>query len=333
MALFKSRKKNDIVVKALQESKKTKSEKYETGLKTSRDSFTKKILKLATKHRNINEEYFKDLEEVLIMADVGVSFTMDLIEKLKTETKIKNITDSKKMNKLIFDFLFKTYSNGKEGISKINIIDGELNVILVMGVNGVGKTTTIGKLAKIFVDQGKEVSLAAADTFRAGAVAQLEVWAERTNCSITIPEKEGQDPSSVVFKAIHEAINDKTDILIVDTAGRLQNKEYLMKELEKMNKIIERESGKKAIETLLILDATTGQNGILQASAFNEVTKLTGIVLTKMDSSSKGGIILSIKDSFDIPVKFIGLGEDINDLEVFDPSEYLKSLTKGVENE
>ncbi len=326
MALFKKKKQTDIVKEAIQETKLTKSEKYKKGLKTSREGFAKKILKLATKHRKVNEEYFQELEEIFIMADIGVQFTMDLIKKLKEESKVKNIQEVEDVNKLITEYLTKQYTLGMEGIHKLNLVEGELNVILVMGVNGVGKTTTIGKLTRRLLDEGKKVALAAGDTFRAGAVAQLQVWADRSECEITVPSKDGQDPASVVFAAIAKAKESNPDVLIVDTAGRLQNKEHLMKELEKINKIIERESGKPAVETLLVLDATTGQNGVSQASAFNEVASLTGIVLTKMDSSAKGGIILPIKNTFNIPVKFIGLGEGIEDLEEFDVKEFLNGL-------
>ncbi len=326
MSLFKKNKQKDFVKEAIQETKLTKSEKYSKGLKTSREGFGKKFLKLATKHRKVNEDYFNELEEIFIMADIGVNFTMDLIKKLKEESKVKNIQDTEEINKLIVEYLTKQYTLGMEDIHKLDLKDDQLNVILVMGVNGVGKTTTIGKLTRRLIDEGKTVALAAADTFRAGAVAQLQVWAERANCEITVPAKDGQDPASVVFVAIEKAKESNPNVLIVDTAGRLQNKENLMNELAKINKIIERESGNPAVETLLVLDATTGQNGVLQAESFNDVTSLTGIVLTKMDSSAKGGIILPIKNSFNIPVKFIGLGEGIEDLEEFDVNEYLRGL-------
>ncbi len=326
MALFKKKKQEDIVKEAIQETKLTKSEKYKKGMKSSREGFGRKILKLATKHRKVNEDYFADLEESLIMADIGAQFTMDLLKLLKEEARIKNIQETEEINKLIITYLTKQYTAGMEDIHRLNLKDDQLNVILVMGVNGVGKTTTIGKLTKRLMDEGKTVALAAADTFRAGAVAQLQVWADRSNCEITTPDKDGQDPASVVFQAIAKAKESKPDVLIVDTAGRLQNKENLMRELEKINNIIERESGNKAVETLLVLDATTGQNGVSQASSFNEVAALTGIVLTKMDSTAKGGIILPIKNTFNIPVKFIGLGETIEDLEEFDVNEYLKGL-------
>ncbi len=325
MALFK-KKQQDIVKDKIAEIKLTKEEKYSKGLKASREGFGKKFKKLVTKHREVNEEYFSDLEEVFIMADIGVQFTMDLIKKLKEESKIKNIKDTEEINELIYNYLREQYTSGIDGISKLNLKEDQLNVILVMGVNGVGKTTTIGKLTKRLTDEGKVVSLAAADTFRAGAVAQLQVWADRVNCEITTPDKEGQDPASVVYKAIEKAKESKPDVLIIDTAGRLQNKENLMNELAKLNKIIERESGNPAVETLLVLDATTGQNGVSQAQSFNEVASLTGIILTKMDSTAKGGIILPIKNTFDIPVKFIGLGEGLEDLEEFDVEEFLKGI-------
>ncbi len=326
MALFKKKKENDIVKQVIQEKKLSKHEKYIKGMKTSREGFARKIKKLATKHRSVNEDYFQELEEIFVMADLGIQFTMDLLKKLKEESKVRGITDVEEINKLIVDFLTEQYTSGMEGVHKLNLVEGELNVILVMGVNGVGKTTTIGKLTRRLLAEGKTVALAAGDTFRAGAVAQLQVWADRNDCEITTPVKDGQDPASIVFEAVAKAKESKPDVLIIDTAGRLQNKEHLMKELEKMYKIIERESGKPASETLLVLDATTGQNGVSQAASFNDIAALTGIVLTKMDSSAKGGIILPIKNTFDIPVKFIGLGEGIDDLEEFDVSEFLQGL-------
>jgi len=326
-------KNKDIVLDAAKESRETLTEKYRKGMKNSRDSFAKKFLNLATKHRKVDDEYFQELEDLLITSDVGVEYTLNLITKLKETAKRKNITDTKETNELIFEFLFERYLNKEKDQTSLNLIDGEVNVILVIGVNGVGKTTSIGKLAKRLINEGKKVSFAAADTFRAGAVEQLKIWAERNDCEITIPKKEGQDPSSVVFEAIEKSKINKPDVLIIDTAGRLQNKENLMNELKKINRIVEKQSGKKVAESLLVLDATTGQNGVRQAEAFNEVTNLTGIILTKMDSSSKGGIILNIKDSFSIPVKFIGLGESIDDFEVFDLEKYLYGLTEDLINE
>lgn len=334
MGIFKRLKKNnDKVVDLIKESRDSSVNKYDKALKTSRDSFIKKIKVLATKHRKIDEEYFNELEELLIMSDVGIKYTSILIPKLKNEIRINKITDVNEINQLIFEFLFKNYLDDKNEISRLDLVDGELNIILVIGVNGVGKTTSIGKLTNKLTKEGKKVSLAAGDTFRAGAVSQLKVWSERTNVNITVPKKEGQDPSSVAYEAIQEAKKNNDDVLIIDTAGRLQNKTHLMNELEKLNRVITKESGKPPVEVLLVLDATSGQNGVNQALSFNEVTKLTGIILTKMDSSSKGGIILYIKDAFSIPVKFIGLGEKLDDFEEFDIEKYLYGLTKELFNE
>lgn len=320
----------DVVVEKIQEIKKSNTEKYEKAMTKSRESFTKKIQKFVSKNRVINEEFFDELEEILITSDLGVNYTDELIKKLKSESKIQKAISPEEINEILFETMFGEYVDGKEEITKLNLQSG-LNVILVIGVNGVGKTTTIGKLTKRFTEEGKSVTLAAADTFRAGAVAQLSVWAERTKVPIVVPEKEGQDPASVVFQGISKAKETNSDILLVDTAGRLQNKKNLMSELEKINKIIFRETEKKPSETLLVLDATTGQSGVSQAEGFNEVTDLTGIVLTKMDSSSKGGIILSIKQMFNIPVKFIGLGENLEDLEPFELEKYIYGLTSELE--
>lgn len=325
-------KNNDEVLDVVKTNiEKQKTEKYEKALSKSRESFTNKIQLLFAKHREVNEEYFQELEEILILSDVGVHQTTELINTLKNQAKIKKISTSSEMNELIFSFLFERYTQNQKNLFNLNLTKNELNVILIMGVNGVGKTTTIGKLTKKLLDDNWKVSLVAGDTFRFGAVEQLKIWAQRNNVSIATPEKQGQDPGSVVYQGIAKAKNNNTEVLIVDTAGRLNNKQNLMQELEKINKIIEKETGKKTKETLLVLDATTGQNGIIQASAFNDIVKLTGIILTKMDSSAKGGIILSIKDTFDIPVKYIGLGEGIDDLEQFDLNKYLYGLTSGLE--
>lgn len=326
--LFNNEKSNDVVLDKISESKKESIEKYSTALYKSRESFTKKIQKLLSRNRKIDENYFEELEEVLITSDIGVNYVASLIETIKTDVKIKKITDPKQINELIFEKMFGDYLDGDEEIVKLNLVPERLNVILVVGVNGVGKTTTIGKLSNKFKNEGRKISLAAADTFRAGAVEQLRIWSRKVDIPITLPKKDGQDPASVVYEAIQNAKNDGTEILICDTAGRLQNKVNLMKELEKINSIIERETGEKPIETLLVIDATTGQSGVQQAYGFNELIDLTGIVLTKMDSSSKGGIIISIKSMFNIPVKFIGLGERLIDLEEFDLTKYIYSLTK-----
>lgn len=323
MNLFK-RKKKDLVVETLKE---TQGDKYYQGLKKSRENLIVKILKLATNNRKIDDVYFKELEKILISADVGAKFTMSLIEILKEKVKLKNIQDHDEIKKIIIDTLLKNYSNNLDELQQLNIVDNKLNVFLIAGVNGVGKTTSIGKLVKWLIEnKNKKILLAAADTFRLGAVEQLKIWAERNKISIVAPKKENQDPASVVFEAIETSKKDDIDILIIDTAGRLQNKEGLMREIEKIKKIITRETGNLPIESLLVLDATTGQNGISQASIFNDFLSLTGIILTKMDSSSKGGIILSIKNSFNVPVKFIGFGEGIDDLQEFNIEKYLKNL-------
>ncbi len=328
---------DEVKEKLIESQEENIVKKYEKALQKSNDSFAKKIKRLTRRKIKIDDAYFEELEEIFISADFGAIYTNELIRQLKDEVRINKISDSEKLNDHIIKFLFEKYvatNNKKTKFSnELNITKGELNVILVIGVNGVGKTTSIGKLSKKLIQDGWKISMAAADTFRAGAVKQLEEWANRTNTNITVPEKEGQDPASVVFKAIESAMENKDEILLVDTAGRLQNKENLMKELEKIEKIIISKTGKPPVETLLVLDATTGQNGVHQASSFNDVTKLTGIILTKMDSSSKGGIIISIKDTFDIPVKLIGLGESLDDLEKFDIEKYLYSLSIELQGE
>ena len=320
---------NDIVVDAIKTSRKDNLDKYDTGLKKSRDSFIKKIKTVIVKNREINDEFFTDLEETLILADVGPSYSAQLVKELKFEAKLEKATTPNETLELILEKMFSIYMDD-EVSTELNIKKGELNVILIIGVNGSGKTTSIGKMVKKLTSEDWKVTLAAADTFRAGAVAQLDEWAKKTSTPIVKPEKEGQDPASVVYKGIQEAKDNNSDVLIIDTAGRLHNKKNLMAELEKMYKIIEKETGKPADETLLVLDGTTGSNGINQASAFNEVAKLTGIIITKMDSSAKGGIILSIKDTFNLPVKYIGLGESLDDLEKFDITKYLYGLTKDI---
>ncbi len=332
--LFKRKKKKDEVLDAVKESRSlSTSDKYDKGMKKSRTSFTKKVKAFFSRKRPVNDEYFNDLEETLIMSDVGAEFTSKLIDELKKEARINKITDFDQMNELVIEYLFKDYLSGDKEVKKLEIKEGELNIILVIGVNGVGKTTTIGKLTKRLIDQGYKTHMVAADTFRAGAVQQLEEWARRVNTTITTPEKEGQDPGSVVYKGLEKAKEDSANVVIIDTAGRLQNKKNLMIELEKIYSIIEKVAGKPADETLLVLDATTGQNGVSQAEAFNDVAKLTGIVLTKMDSSSKGGIILSIRRAFNIPVKFIGLGESLDDLQEFDIRSYMEALTSDLVKE
>ncbi len=331
---MRSRFKKDNETKVIKEIEQKRTEQnYHKGLKKSRsqDSFVFKLRKLTSRHKEVNEEYFKDLEEILVMSDINYSYVKELIDNLKETSRVKKILDPKELNELLFDYMFSIYLDKDETITKLNISkNNELNVILVTGVNGSGKTTSIGKIANMYKNEGYKILLAAADTFRAGAVLQLEKWATKNGVSIVVPKTTGQDPASVVFEAVEKAQEGDFDLLIVDTAGRLQNKKNLMQELAKINRILVSKLGSKPNESLLVIDATTGQNGVSQAKEFNEVTDISGIILTKMDSSSKGGIILSIKNSFNIPVKLIGLGEGIDDLEYFNIANYLKALTEDI---
>ena len=306
------------------------NEKYVVGLDKSNTTFSDRINELAARFREINDEYFEELENILIMADVGVSMVMKIVSEIKTEVRLQNITDPKEINDIIIDKMFVIYANDTVMSTKINYAPDGLTVILLVGVNGAGKTTTIGKLAhRIMLDEGKKVVVAAGDTFRAGAIDQLAVWAERVGVEI-VKVKEGGDPSAVVYDALNKAIESHADVLICDTAGRLQNKVNLMNELEKMNRIIKRVVPNGPQETLLVIDATTGQNGVSQAVEFSKITDITGIVLTKMDGTAKGGIVLSIKDQLNIPVKFIGLGEKVDDLQEFDLEQYIYGLCKNL---
>ena len=309
------------------------NEKYVVGLDKSSETFSDRINELAARFREINDEYFEELENILIMADVGVSMVMKIVSEIKTEVRIRNITDPREINDIIVDKMFVIYANESVMSTKINYAAEGLTVILMVGVNGAGKTTTIGKLAhRIVHDEGKKVVVAAGDTFRAGAIDQLAVWAERVGVDI-VKGKEGGDPSAVVFDALNKAKETGADVLICDTAGRLQNKVNLMNELEKMNRIIKRVVPEGPHETLLVVDATTGQNGVSQAIEFSKITDITGIVLTKMDGTAKGGIVLSIKDQLNIPVKFIGLGEQVDDLQEFDLEQFIYGLCKGLVEE
>ena len=309
------------------------NEKYVVGLDKSSETFSDRINELAARFREINDEYFEELENILIMADVGVSMVMKIVSEIKTEVRIRNITDPREINDIIVDKMFVIYANESVMSTKINYAAEGLTVILMVGVNGAGKTTTIGKLAhRIVHDEGKKVVVAAGDTFRAGAIDQLAVWAERVGVDI-VKGKEGGDPSAVVFDALNKAKETGADVLICDTAGRLQNKVNLMNELEKMNRIIKRVVPEGPHETLLVVDATTGQNGVSQAIEFSKITDITGIVLTKMDGTAKGGIVLSIKDQLNIPVKFIGLGEQVDDLQEFDLEQYIYGLCEGLVEE
>ena len=301
------------------------NEKYVAGLDKSSTSFSDKINSLAARYREIDDDYFEELENILIMSDVGVNMVMTIVDEIKKEVRIENIKDPKMINDIIVDKMFVIYANDSYMTTKINYAKEGPTVILMVGVNGAGKTTTIAKLAHKMKEEGKSVMVAAGDTFRAGAIDHLDVWANRLGITC-IKGKEGGDPSSVIFDGVKQAKEAGVDVLICDTAGRLQNKVGLMKELEKMNRIIKKTIPEGPHETLLVIDATTGQNGVNQAEEFAKITDITGIVLTKMDGTAKGGIVLSIKDSLNIPVKFIGLGESMNDLQEFDLEQYIYGL-------
>ena len=300
---------------------------YEKGLTKSRQGFVSKLVNLTNKYNKINDEYFDELEEILIMADIGVNTVMELIDKLRDRVRKEGISQPEELKELIVDELFITYVDDDVLSSKINYATNGPTVLLFVGVNGVGKTTTIGKLAWNLKNDGKKVLLIGADTFRAGAVSQLKEWSEKVGVSF-YGKEQGADPASVVFDGLVLAKQDNYDVVLIDTAGRLQNKVNLMKELEKINKVIAGQIEGGARETLLVIDATTGQNGISQAKAFQEITNLTGIVLTKLDGTAKGGIVLAIKATIGLPVKYIGLGEAKEDLRVFDIEKYIYGLFK-----
>ncbi len=302
---------------------------YEKGLTKSREGFVSKLANLTNKYRTINDDYFDELEEILIMADIGVNTVMEFIDRLRDRVVKEKIDDPNVLKEIIVDELFIIYVNDEVLVNKINFSDDGPTVVLFVGVNGVGKTTTIGKLANKLKSEGKKVLLVGADTFRAGAVAQLEEWSRRIDVSF-YGKEEGSDPASVVFDGCTKAKEEDFDVVLVDTAGRLQNKVNLMKELEKINKVIGQIIEGGPHETLLVIDATTGQNGISQAKAFKEITNITGIVLTKLDGTAKGGIVLAIKDDAGLPVKYIGLGEGKDDLQVFDIEKYIYGLFKDM---
>lgn len=301
---------------------------YDKGLEKTRKEFVSELSILGHKYTKVTDEYYDELENILIKADIGINTVMDFIDKLKKRVKEEKITDGKYLQEVIVDELFMIYVGDDSLTDKINLQENGPTVILMVGVNGVGKTTTIGKLANIYHKNGKKVMLIAGDTFRAGAVPQLKEWAERT-ISLFVG-KENADPASVIYDGLENAVKEKVDIVLIDTAGRLQNKVNLMNELEKINKVIGKHIPNAPHETLLIIDATTGQNGISQAESFKEITNITGIVLTKLDGTAKGGIVLAIKEKTNLPVKFIGLGEGINDLKAFDIEEYIYGLFKDM---
>lgn len=305
----------------------SEKELYDKGLEKTREEFTSKLNLLNKKYKKVNSEYFEELEEILIMADIGVNTVMSFMDRLVERARKEKIDDPELLKELIVDELFIIYVNDEILVNKINYSDDGPTVVLFVGVNGVGKTTSIAKIAYREKNMGKKVMLVAGDTFRAGAVEQLTLWGDRLGIK-TISGNENADPSSVIYKALEEAKKDNYDIILIDTAGRLQNKINLMKELEKVNRVISSLIPNAPHETLLVIDATTGQNGISQAKNFKEITNITGIVLTKLDGTAKGGIVLAIKEEVNIPVKYIGLGEKVEDLRTFDIEKYIYGLFK-----
>ncbi|MTD30271.1 signal recognition particle-docking protein FtsY [Planomicrobium sp. YIM 101495] len=300
------------------------TEKYKEGLTKTRTGFTSKINDLVARYRKVDEDFFEELEEVLLQADVGFETVMELIDQLRYEVQRQNVKDTSQILSVISEKLVEIYESGEEQMHELQL-DNELSVILFVGVNGVGKTTTIGKLAHRLKSEGKTVLLAAGDTFRAGAIEQLDVWGQRVGVDV-IKQSAGSDPAAVMYDAVRAAKSRGVDVLICDTAGRLQNKVNLMSELEKVHRVISREIPGAPHEVLLALDATTGQNAMIQAQTFKEATNVTGIVLTKLDGTAKGGIVLAIRRKLDIPVKFVGLGEQMEDLQPFDPEKYVYGL-------
>ena len=302
------------------------TEKYVEGLSKSRDNFVNKLSVLGIKYTKVSDDFYDELEEILITADIGVNTVMDFVDRLKKRVKEEKIEDFEYLKEVIVDELFMIYVGDELLASKLQLKPNETNVILFVGVNGVGKTTSIAKIAYNLKNEGKKVMLIAGDTFRAGAVSQLEEWAKRVGVSFFGDDR--TDPSAVIYDGLTKAKEEKYDVVLVDTAGRLQNKSNLMKELEKMNRVIGEITPGNPVETLLVIDATTGQNGISQAKSFKEITNITGIVLTKLDGTAKGGIVLAIKELVGIPVKYVGLGEKETDLIPFDIEKYIYGLFK-----
>ena len=305
-------------------------EKYDKGLEKTRKTFKERMNELFANFRSVDEDFFEEVEETLIGADVGFETSMRIAEELRQEVKLKNIKKPAAVQNAIIEKLVDLYeAEGMNEVNDLNIQPNALTVMLFVGVNGVGKTTSIGKLAHEYKQAGKKVLLAAADTFRAGAIDQLVVWGERAGVEV-VRGAAGGDPAAVVFDAMVKAKEQQADVLLVDTAGRLQNKVNLMKELDKIKRIIQREAPDAPHEVLLVLDATTGQNAMVQAKQFKETTDVTGLVLTKLDGTAKGGIVLAIRNELHLPVKLVGLGEGIDDLEVFNPNDFVMGLFKGL---
>lgn len=315
------------------ETEDNEEQAYDKGLSKSRKTFKDRINSFLANFRKVDDDFFDELEETLIASDVGFNTAVKISDELKEEAKLANAKSREEIQKIIVEKLVDLYDQeGDDQDNQLKFAESGPTVILFVGVNGVGKTTTIGKLASKFKQEGKKVLLAAADTFRAGAIEQLQEWGKRDGVEVVaLPEK--SDPSAVVFDAIKKVKSEDYDVLLVDTAGRLQNKVNLMNELGKMKRVITREIPDAPHEVLLVLDATTGQNAMNQAKSFKDVTDVTGIVLTKMDSTAKGGIVLAIRDELHLPVKFIGFGEQVNDLKIFNSENFIYNLFKDLVNE
>ncbi len=325
-AFIKQEEKEDKKLTEIEKEEKIETEKYISGLSKSRDNFVNKLSLLGIKYTKINDEFYDELEEILITADVGINTAMSFTERLRKRVKSENITDFEYLKEVIVDELLMIYVGNDILTSKLSLKDNELNVVLFVGVNGVGKTTSIAKIANKLKKDNKKVMVIAGDTFRAGAVNQLKEWADKLDLLFFGDDR--KDPSAVIYDGLLKAKEKKVDVVLIDTAGRLQNKVNLMKELEKMNRVISDIVPNNPVETLLVIDATTGQNGISQAKSFKEITNITGIVLTKLDGTAKGGIVLAIKENTNIPVKFVGLGEKETDLIPFDIEKYIYGLFK-----
>ncbi|GEK28102.1 signal recognition particle-docking protein FtsY [Furfurilactobacillus siliginis] len=321
---------SDVEDTASSEVPATDAELYDKGLEKSRKTFGDRLNEFLANFRSVDEDFFDDLEETLIGADVGFNTAVSITDELRDEVRLQNAKKRQDVENVIVEKLVNRYDQEGDGENNsVNMAKSGPTVIFFVGVNGVGKTTTVGKLANMYKQQGKKVLLAAADTFRAGAIEQLQVWGKRDDVPVVaLPEK--SDPAAVVYDAVQRAKNENFDILMVDTAGRLQNKVNLMNELAKMKRVLSREIPDAPHEVLLVLDATTGQNALNQAKTFGEATAVTGIVLTKLDGTAKGGIVLAIRNEMHLPVKFVGLGEQVNDLRPFDPNEFVYGLFKGL---
>ncbi|MBW5467594.1 signal recognition particle-docking protein FtsY [Brevibacillus formosus] len=305
------------------------TQKFTDGLAKTRDLLVEKVEDLVRRYKKIDDDFFDELEEILITSDVGVNTVMELIDDLRTEVRKQKIENAIDLQPILSEKLVALLKNDDGADTALNVEDGRLNVILFVGVNGVGKTTTIGKMAHMFKQQNKKVLLAAGDTFRAAAIEQLEVWGERVGVDV-IKQQQGSDPAAVIYDAIQAAKSRQVDVLLCDTAGRLQNKVNLMEELAKVHRVLQRELPGAPHEVLLVLDATTGQNALSQAKTFGQSAGVTGLVLTKLDGTAKGGIVIAIRNELNIPVKYVGLGERMDDLQQFDPEQFVHALFAGL---